>query len=76
MLIEDDARNIAAVSKALGHSSMSITLDIYGKTSRVESQAITRMGELLFPNRDITGTAEKAEPDVFVMSKSRFMNAG
>ena len=76
MLIEDDARNIAAVSKALGHSSMSITLDIYGKTSRVESQAITRMGELLFPDRDITGNAKQAEPDVFVMTKSRFMNAG
>jgi len=73
MLIEDDARNLAAVSKALGHSSMSITLDIYGKTSRVESQAITRMGELIFSDRDITGTAEA---DVFFVTKSRFMNAG
>ena len=76
ILIEDDARNIAAVSKALGHSSMSITLDIYGKTSRVESQAITRMGELLFPDRDITGAAEQVVPDVFVMSNKRFKNAG
>ena len=51
VLIDDDPRNIAAVSKALGHSSLAITLDIYGKTSSVESKAITRMGEILFPDR-------------------------
>lgn len=76
VLIDDDARNIAAVSKALGHSSMAITLDVYGKTARVESQAITRMGELLFPDRAITPELYEASPEVFVMENRRYRNAG
>jgi len=76
MLIDDDARNIGAVSKALGHSSMSITLDVYGKTTRAESQAITRMGELLFPDRAITPESHEVPPEVFVMENRRYRNAG
>jgi len=76
MLINDDPKNIAAVSKALGHSSMSITLDIYGKTTRVESQAITRMGELLFPTRAITSGQPLSTPEVFIMENRRYKSAG
>ena len=76
MLIDDDARNIGAVSKALGHSSMSITLDVYGKTTRAESQAITRMGELLFPDRAITPESHEVPPEIFVMENRRYRNAG
>jgi len=76
MLINDDPRNIAAVSKALGHSSMSITLDIYGKTASVESQAIRRMGELLFPDRVIFSSQTPVSPEVFVMENRRYKNAG
>jgi len=76
ILIDDDARNIGAVSKALGHSSSSITLDIYGKTAKVESQAINRMGELLFPDRAITAISSPTVPVQFVHSSKRFKDVG
>jgi integrase len=49
MLMEDDSGKLASISKALGHSSIGITMDIYAKTARVETQATSRMSELLFP---------------------------
>ena len=49
VLIEEDGRQLASVSKALGHSSIGITMDIYAKTARVETQATSRMSEIMFP---------------------------
>lgn len=59
ILIEEDSAQLASVSKALGHSSIGITMDIYARTARVETQAASRMSDLLFPDR------EAAEP-IFV----------
>jgi len=51
ILIEEDAGQLASVSKALGHSSIAITMDIYAKTAQVQTQATSRMSEILFPGR-------------------------
>jgi len=55
VLLNDDKVQHGSISKALGHSSLAITLDIYGKTSKVDTIATTRMSEILFPD------AEKVE---------------
>jgi integrase len=55
ILIEEDAGQLASVSKALGHSSIGKTMDIYAKTARVETQATSRMSEIIFPD---TGRVE------------------
>lgn len=52
VLIDDDTSHLASVSKALGHSSIGITMDIYAKTTRIETQATSRMSEILFPGRE------------------------
>jgi integrase len=49
ILIEEDASQLASVSKALGHSSIAITLDTYARTARVETKATSRMTEIMFP---------------------------
>jgi integrase len=49
ILIEEDCGMLASVSKNLGHSSIGITMDIYAKTARIDTQATSRMSELLFP---------------------------
>lgn len=49
ILIEENSGMLASVSKALGHSSIGITMDIYAKTARVDTQATSRMSEILFP---------------------------
>jgi len=49
ILIEEDSGQLAAVSKALGHSSIQITMDLYASTARVETQATSRMSEIMFP---------------------------
>lgn len=49
ILIEEDSGQLAAVSKALGHSSIGITMDLYASTARVETQATSRMSEIMFP---------------------------
>lgn len=49
ILIEEDGGQLAAVSKALGHSSIAITMDLYANTALVETQATSRMSEIMFP---------------------------
>lgn len=50
ILITHDVGLIGAVSRALGHSSLAITMDVYGKTAKVEEQAFGQMSELVFPD--------------------------
>jgi len=49
VLITHNVGLIGAVSRALGHSSLAITMDVYGKTANVEKQAFGQMSELVFP---------------------------
>ena len=49
ILIEQDSGLLAAVSQTLGHSSIGMTFDTYANTARVETQATSRMSEILFP---------------------------
>ena len=51
VLIEENSGQLAAVSKALGHSSIGVTMDLYASTARVETQATSRMSEIMFPDR-------------------------
>jgi len=50
LLIEDDPGQLASVSKALGHSSIAITMDVYANTAKVDTKATSRMSEILFPS--------------------------
>jgi len=51
IIIEDDSGQLASVSKALGHSTIGITMDTYAKTARIETRATSRMSEIMFPDR-------------------------
>jgi len=51
ILVDQDSGLLPAVSKALGHSSLSITMGIYANTARVDTHATSRMSEILFPDR-------------------------
>ncbi len=53
VLIERDSGRLPAVSRALGHSSVSITMDCYASTARVENQATTLMAEVIFPGVEL-----------------------
>ena len=76
ILVTDDARNIAAASKALGHSSLAITLDVYGKTAQVETQATKRIGELLYPDRDRIVISPSVEPPIPGFGSNWYKSAG
>ncbi len=62
ILIEEDAGQLGSVSKALGHSSIAITMDIYAKTAQVQTQATSRMSEILFPDRGTVAPMLVPEP--------------
>jgi integrase len=49
ILINDNGGNLPGVSRALGHSSVKITMDVYASTAQVEDQAFCRMSEIAFP---------------------------
>jgi integrase len=51
VLVEEDTGQLASVSQALGHSSLAITMDRYAKTAKVETQATSRMSEIMYPER-------------------------
>jgi len=51
ILLEIDSAALPAVSRTLGHASISITMDIYARTARIENQATNQMSEILFPVR-------------------------
>jgi integrase len=51
VLIEEDGGKLASVSRALGHSSIAITMDTYARTARIETQAASRMTEIMYPDR-------------------------
>jgi integrase len=61
ILVERDSGFLPAVSKALGHSSLAITMDIYANTARVETQATSEMSEILFPGRTEIAPSQVAE---------------
>ena len=76
ILITDDAKNIAAASKALGHSSLAITLDVYGKTAQVETQATKRIGELLYPDRERILISPSVELPIQGLAANWYKSAG
>jgi integrase len=49
ILVENDVGLVPAVSRAVGHSSLSTTMDIYAKTAKVEDQVFSKISELVFP---------------------------
>ncbi len=74
ILLEEDPTRIAMLSKALGHSSMAITLDVYGNTAKIESGATKAMSKLIFPNHQPAVTEEpihKAIPIVLAQTPWR-----
>jgi len=51
ILIEKDGALLPAVSKALGHSTVAITMDVYAQTAKIDQQATLAMGDVVFPDR-------------------------
>jgi integrase len=51
ILIEKDGALLPAVSKALGHSTIAITMDVYAQTAKIDQQATLAMGDVVFPDR-------------------------
>lgn len=62
VLIEENGGQLAAVSKALGHSSIAVTMDLYASSARVETQATSRMSEIMFPDRGKVAPIEVRAP--------------
>ena len=48
ILLDQDGGNLSGVSRAMGHSSISVTLDVYGHSAGVADQATAKMDEILF----------------------------
>ena len=67
ILLEEDPTRIAMLSKALGHSSMAITLDVYGNTAKIESGATKAMSKLIFPNHQPAVTEESLQKAIPVV---------
>jgi integrase len=48
ILLDQSGGNLSGVSRALGHSNVSVTLDVYGHSAGVAEQATAKMGAMLF----------------------------
>jgi len=54
ILVNRDSGQLSAVSKALGHSNLQITLGTYANTARVEKQATAAISAIVFPDIEPT----------------------
>jgi len=58
ILLEADGGNLSGVSRALGHSSIAVTMDVYGHSAGVAEQATAKMDTILFGKEaDISSAA-------------------
>ena len=48
ILLEANGGNLSGVSRALGHSSVAVTLDVYGHSAGVTEQATSNMNAILY----------------------------
>jgi integrase len=48
ILLDQDGGNLSGVSRALGHSSIAVTLDVYGHSAGVAEQATAKMDAILY----------------------------
>jgi len=62
ILIEKNGGMLPAVSKALGHSTVSITMDVYAQTAKIDQQATLAMGDVVFPDRKKVSPTPLASP--------------
>ena len=51
-LIERDSAALPEVSKALGHSSVAITMNVYASTARISDKAFASMSDILYPSAE------------------------
>jgi integrase len=73
--IEDDSGKVASVSRALGHSSIAITMDTYAKTARIATDATSRMSEIFFPEYGEIAPIEVPVPARSAASRPRNRHA-
>jgi integrase len=59
LAIEKDPGLLPAVSKAMGHSSVAITLDRYGATAEISHHATLAVAEMIFPGRPQGANADR-----------------
>ena len=57
ILLEANGGNLPGVSRALGHSSVAVTMDVYGHSAGVAEQAIAKMDAILFGKEADTSSA-------------------
>ena len=73
ILIEKNGGMLPAVSKVLGHSTVSITMDVYAQTAKIDQQATLAMGDVVFPDRkkvSPTPLVSRSEPLPLVVEPS------
>ena len=68
LTLESDAKLLGAVSKAMGHSNVAITQNIYGKTAKIEHFATYAMGELMYPDQARGPMSEHIEMNINAIS--------
>jgi integrase len=52
VLIENDSASLPDVSRALGHSSIAVTLGTYGSTAKISDRAFADIGKLVQPDSE------------------------
>ena len=57
ILLDQDGGNLSGVSRALGHSSIAVTLDVYGQSAGVADQATAKMDDILYGGESDTSSA-------------------
>jgi len=57
ILLYQDGGNLSGVSRTLGHSSISVTLDVYGQSAGVADQATAKMDAILYGEETDTSSA-------------------
>lgn len=57
ILLNQDGGNLSGVSRTLGHSSIAVTLDVYGHSAGVAEQATAKMDAILYGEETDTPSA-------------------
>jgi integrase len=57
ILLDQNGGNLSGVSRALGHSSIAVTLDVYGHSAGVADQATAKMDAILYGEEADTSSA-------------------
>jgi len=69
-LIERDSAALPEVSKALGHSSVAITMNVYASTARISDKAFASMSDILYPSAEPVPEFKTIDNEIVVRGQS------